>query len=268
MTYAPREDWLAAAMHALDERVFKRAGYPLPPDVKVTCGWTGRGKTKGTLGQCWARSASAARVNEFFISPIIDRPFDAIDTLAHELIHAIDDCKNGHRGPFRTIAKAIGFVGRMTSTKAGPALAATIDAIVDDLGAYPHAALDFTKRKQRTRLLKCWCETCGYVARVATSWIEDAGTPLCPTDRTPMASEYRRAEREEPKQPPPDPRDAPRIPEQPSMTDEQLAKAIRAAKRAMQRAHPDKGGNHEAFIAARAQYEALVAERDRREAAR
>ena len=30
MSYATREEWLVASMRALDERVFKRFGYPLP----------------------------------------------------------------------------------------------------------------------------------------------------------------------------------------------------------------------------------------------
>ena len=226
----------------------------------MTCGWTGRGKSKGVLGQTWQRSASAAGVNEIFIAPTIDRPFQAIDTLAHELIHAIDDCASGHRGRFRTIALAIGMQGRMKSASAGPELAACIDGIVADLGPYPHARLDFTTRRQSTRLLKCWCDRCGYTARVAASWIDKSGTPICPTDGERMTTEHR------PSEAPSRPK-VKRLPDVPTITDDELERAIRAARRRMQRTHPDKGGDHEAFIAARAQYEALVAERDKRKAA-
>jgi hypothetical protein len=33
---------------------------------------------------------------------------------------------------------------------------------------------------QSTRLLKVYCETCGYTARITKRWIDKAGTPDCP----------------------------------------------------------------------------------------
>lgn len=36
------------------------------------------------------------------------------------------------------------------------------------------------KVKQSSRMLKCECPTCGYVARTTRYWIKERGTPACP----------------------------------------------------------------------------------------
>jgi hypothetical protein len=106
----------------------------------------------------------------------------------------VDDCAHKHGKPFRKIATAVGLIGRMKSATAGPELAAIINTIATDLGPYPHARLDFTKNKQSTRMLKCCCPKCGYLARVAASWINKAGTPICPSDKVQMATERESAD--------------------------------------------------------------------------
>lgn len=58
-----------------------------------------------------------------------------------------------------------------------------------ELGEYPHSAinlLDRPTKKQTTRMIKCECEDCGYVARTSNKWIEEAGAPLCPCNSEPM----------------------------------------------------------------------------------
>lgn len=37
-------------------------------------------------------------------------------------------------------------------------------------------------KKQKTRMLKCECATCGYTVRTARKWLELAGAPLCPIE--------------------------------------------------------------------------------------
>ena len=37
-------------------------------------------------------------------------------------------------------------------------------------------------KKQKTRMLKCACATCGYTVRTAPKWLELAGAPLCPIE--------------------------------------------------------------------------------------
>jgi hypothetical protein len=253
-----REQWLMAAVQELDAPVFKQRNLRLPP-VKVSCGWTGRGRTKTTRGQCWRRAASAVGVNEVFVSPILDAPFAAIQTLAHELVHAVDDCVSGHHGRFREIALAIGLLKPVRTARAGPELTVTINAIVDALGPYPHARLDFEQRPRQTaRLHKCWCASCGYTCRVTALWLDTAGPPICPADDEPMDTDHVRRQQK---------KRAKAIPANATMTDDELDGAILAARAEMGRAHPDKGGDHEAFLAARARFDALAADRERRRGA-
>lgn len=103
-----------------------------------------------------------------------------LDVLVHELVHAADDCRSGHKGAFRRLATAIGLTGRMTATVAGPELAARLHALAEELGPYPHAALDASMRKkQSTRMLKVVCPDCGYAVRTTNKWLE-IGVPTCP----------------------------------------------------------------------------------------
>ena len=155
-----REQWLNAATELLNDKVFQPVGFDIPKDVKVSCGWTssewedalcGTGSRQTTIGQCCSRAASSNNVNEIFISPKLSDALRVLDVLAHELIHAIDDCQNGHKGAFRTMAKAIGLEGKMTSTTASPELLERLTAISEFLGEYPHGELTANGKKQGTR---------------------------------------------------------------------------------------------------------------------
>lgn len=42
------------------------------------------------------------------------------------------------------------------------------------------------RKKKGTYLLKCECQSCGYIARVTAKWIDQAGEPICPQDQEPM----------------------------------------------------------------------------------
>ncbi len=63
----------------------------------------------------------------------------------------------------------------------------TFRGIIEKLGEFPAGALNIaTKQKQPTRLIKCECEACGYIARVTEKWINSVGTPVCPQDMEAM----------------------------------------------------------------------------------
>lgn len=53
--------------------------------------------------------------------------------------------------------------------------------IVKAAGPLPHRELRAIRpaKKQKTRLLKVECLTCGYVARVTLKWLDEAGAPFC-----------------------------------------------------------------------------------------
>jgi hypothetical protein len=180
-----REQWLNAAIGHY-RPVFAGKGHPIPDKVRVSCAFPSVRALSGTanhrIGECWSGQASADGTIEMMISPAIAEPLRVLDILAHELCHASVGNECGHKGPFRKLALAIGLEGKMTATHGGDAFKRHAQTIVDALGPYPHAALDARvgRKKQTTRMIKCECPECGYIARVAQKWLIDVGPPECP----------------------------------------------------------------------------------------
>ena len=175
-----REEWLNAGLNALRPWFEEKAMVSIPLDTRVSVGFPGGGSARKRIGECWARRMSKYNVNEIFINPTLSDPVQMLDVLAHEAIHAIDDCVSGHKGEFKRIAKDIGLEGKMTSTKAGEKLKAELERIIKTLPTLTHGALDLSKRKkQPTRLVKLECDNCGMILRTTAKWIEQTGEPNC-----------------------------------------------------------------------------------------
>ena len=88
----------------------------------------------------------------------------------------------GHRADFGRIAAAVGLVKPWTATSASEELKSRLNAPIQKIGPYPHAALDLTAsphKKDGTRMIKLECPDCGYVVRTTAKWI-DVGMPKCP----------------------------------------------------------------------------------------
>lgn len=179
-----REQWLEKAVTAL-KQLFVDVNLTLPEKLKVSCGWPTQGALAGakgrTIGQCFKDVCSITGHNEIFISPVLSDPIGVLETLVHEMCHAVDNCKSQHRAPFKRMADAVGLTGKATATVAGDDLRVTLAAMAADLGDYPHSTLDVTKqvKKQTTRLLKAFCPECGYTVRITKSWANLA-LPDCP----------------------------------------------------------------------------------------
>lgn len=180
-----REQWLNKAV-VLFKPIFRKAGFPLPEKLRVSCGWpssTRKARGKTTIGQCWAAEASGDKTTEMFISPLLDDVFKVLHTTAHELVHAAVGTKCGHRGQFIACAKAVGFLKPWTLTPESEELKKVLAELQKKLPAYPHSKLTPSKsgiKKQGTRMLKCECETCGYTVRISKKWIVKVGVPHCP----------------------------------------------------------------------------------------
>jgi hypothetical protein len=175
-----REAWLQAGVALLASEVFGPLNYTVPA-VNVSCSWPGGGSARKRIGECWPTRLSAAKINEVFISPVIADGVAALDILAHELVHAVDDCKSGHKAAFVKIARAIGLDGKPTATFAGPALKAKLAAMVEKLGAYPHAALNLSgRKKQTTRNIKVVCTVCEFTYRTSQKWLDEYPEQHCP----------------------------------------------------------------------------------------
>ena len=174
-TKQTREEWLNEATNIFRAETFKRNSINIPKDVKVSCGFAPSGNRSRlkTLGVCHNRQSSTAGVNEIFISPVTSDSSRVLDILAHELIHAVDDNKNGHRKPFRDMAIKIGLTGKMRSTEAGEELKKELDTIIKRIGKYPHAEVSVSNRKaQGTRNIKVSCDRCEFSFRTSRKNIE------------------------------------------------------------------------------------------------
>ena len=144
MNAITREQWLQNAVKALTP-LFLAKGYTVPR-CHVSCGFASTDVKRGHIGQCWSTRASEDQVNQIFISPGLSDPVLVLDTLMHELIHAVDDCQNKHGPAFKKMALKLGLKGPMRSAGAGPELLVKLEAIALSLGPYPHARLNVPRR--------------------------------------------------------------------------------------------------------------------------
>lgn len=184
-----REAWLLFAVDAVAP-IFVEKGYAVPR-VRVSCAIPSTSVRGSAVGQCWNRQMSADNVNEIFISPVHANPVEVLDTLVHELVHAVDDCAHRHGKEFKKIALAVGLVGKMREASAGPQLRYRLSEIAVQLvrqwGPYPHAALRvpralFASPKPAPKAV---CAACGFRVSLLKKYL-DHGAPICPKDRKQM----------------------------------------------------------------------------------
>lgn len=180
-----REQWLVAAVEALTKRVFKPSKFEVP-EVRVSVGWPGgRGKKKGVIGQCFATSSTDDKVAQIFVSPVVSDALGALIVVAHELVHAVDDCKSAHKSGFIKIAREIGFTPKWTVATEDvitDEFREKLEAIAEKLGTYPHAAIRPTERPkvQKTYLIKLVCQHDDDMKlRITQKMLDDFGYPLC-----------------------------------------------------------------------------------------
>jgi hypothetical protein len=184
-----REAWLVVAVKAL-EPIFSEQGFSLPK-VRVSCAFPSTSRRGSVVGQCWGTSCSTDGINEIFITPLYSKHYEILDTLTHELVHAVDDCQSKHGKEFKRIATAIGLEGKMINASAGPQLKKRLQfissSIVKDFGYYPHAAMCFPESQSSSARLnpRAVCPKCGFQVTVSTRFIKH-GPPICPRDKTLM----------------------------------------------------------------------------------
>ena len=189
-----REAWLGAAVKEVS-KLFKAIDHEVPT-VRVSVGWPGgRGKKQGVIGQCFATTSATDKVAQIFVSPVVVEPIKTLVVVAHELVHAVDDCKSGHKSGFIKIARELGFTPKWTVATPetiSEELREKLEAIAEKLGSYPHAAIVPSERPvvQKTYMLKVLCvEDPSYFIRMTSGKIEEYGTPLCPCHHLEMEVE-------------------------------------------------------------------------------
>lgn len=179
MSEINREQWLMRAVDHLAP-IFERYGYAIPI-VKVSVGFPSTGAKGRHLGQCWSTKSAVDGVNQIFIAPHLQTPFDFLDTLVHELVHAVDDCQSGHGENFKKIALDVGLKGPMRSAGAGDWLKQDLMRIAETLGSFPHGRLSLPVRimQKAPKRPGAKCGKCGYEVVMLKRYLH-LGPPLCP----------------------------------------------------------------------------------------
>jgi hypothetical protein len=181
-----REAWLHALAEKLTPLMRSEAGLTLRPgSYKLSVGFPStraRALKGGRIGECWHGDRPT---KEIFIHPKLGSAVQVAETVLHELIHAALPANVGHKKTFSQAAKKLGILpegAKPTSTFADPNMRKVLQGICDEIGPYPHEALNTDGMpKQTTRLLKAMCPICGYTVRVTAKWLDEGGAPICPT---------------------------------------------------------------------------------------
>ncbi len=207
-----REAWLNAMAERMSPR-FLELGAPLQP-YRISIGFTSAGQRGNVGAEVWHSSASADGTYEILISPGTDDSMQVSAYLAHELCHIAAGIKEGHKGPFVKLMKAIGMTGPFTCSvptrqfEDGSSRSSTNSDHSPRKAHLAQARRERAQRasaregrerdtgrpepartrrdhhhrqeKQSTRLKKVECSECGYVARVTQKWLDKSGPPHCP----------------------------------------------------------------------------------------
>ncbi len=127
-------------------------------------------------------------MNQIFISPALSDSVAVLDTLMHELIHAVDDCENKHGPVFKKMALKLGLKGPMRSAGAGPELKVRLKELAKSLGPYPHSKLSVpAKVVDRRPRPRAKCSECGFTVPMLKAFIH-YGPPICPKDKIEMTA--------------------------------------------------------------------------------
>lgn len=186
---ANREAWLIRAAEALTPWMRAVVDDDFPEvKFRLSVGWPGGRADKNiTRGQCWASHSAEDGVAQIFISPVQADTVTTLAVLLHEMVHAYDDCKDGHKGRFIKFAKALGFTAKWTSSdNRTDELTESLKILAEHLGEFPSAAIVSgraadTPKAQKNRQLKAECPSgSGYKVRLSQKWIDEVGAPICP----------------------------------------------------------------------------------------
>ena len=158
-----REAWLRAAYALLRRKLISEA----PEHVAISWSFPAKGGSSATrrrIGECHYRvdggsadgSIEGNRV--LLISPILRTPFQLVETLLHEMVHAALPVGCGHRARFSRLAARVGLVKPWTATTASKELVQRITKeFLPRLPKWPggHLVIHAT---QKNRQLKATCE--------------------------------------------------------------------------------------------------------------
>jgi hypothetical protein len=177
---ALREEWLQHAITAFVVE-WSKVGVAVPSDVRVSCSFPGGGAANKRIGECWPRARSLGKVNEVFINPVLENALVVLDVLGHELLHAVDDCKSGHKGAFNALSKMVGYSGGKHSSAATDEAKRFLTALAGKLGPYPHSSVILTAKKtaENKGVHKFHCPEHGHILYSTAKQVDEFGAPKC-----------------------------------------------------------------------------------------
>lgn len=177
-----REAWLRAAYALLRRKLLKEA----PEHVAISWSFPAKGGTAANrrrIGECHYKveggSADGAVEGNrvLLISPTLQTPFQLIETLLHEMVHASLPVGCGHRAQFSRLAARVGLEKPWTATTASKELAARIaKEFIPALPKWPGGHL-VIRATQKNRQLKAVC-SCDRIIRGSAKLFEQ-GEILC-----------------------------------------------------------------------------------------
>ncbi len=167
-----------------------------PEQVSITVASAGR---RSALGWFWGNSWHAKKADSWHEINLCSEHLDTCDVgelIIHEMAHAenhtlgIRDCTGGrmHNKHFKTMAERLGLIVEPRNksvgygyTKIGPDAQKFLDKVAFKRDIFSrHRNRSASKATSGgTRMLKCECPSCGYVARITKKWIA-IGLPTCP----------------------------------------------------------------------------------------
>lgn len=179
-----REEWLNTFLKKLYPH-FKDQGFNVPPNIRVSVGFPSKGVKSKTIGECWDSECSNDQQFEIFIHPNQDNAVKVGGILVHEIAHAVVGIDAKHGPEFKACALKVGLCGKMKSTEETPELLQKLEAIVKEIGPYPHSKLILPPKAETPKAngpIKAVCPTeeCGYHVRISPKWVEEKGFPVCP----------------------------------------------------------------------------------------
>lgn len=189
-----REEWSLHLSRRLNEKCFAPAGFPVPNNIRISCGVPSGGRlprSTRVAAVTYDPSCSGDGTHEIAVNPLIDNSFRVAAALGEQFVYIVNGLTKGRNASFKQIVKAIDLHGRAQQMVPGDAFRCAVEEVIDEFGPYPHAALQSYAdhndcdgsgnsnsvsngpRKQKARLIKARCGSCGLTLRLTHTWIEN-----------------------------------------------------------------------------------------------
>ncbi len=168
-----REEWAERIVVALFPMLVDEGITPVGNDRGVRIAIAPLPASK--LGVCYSANKSRdGSVNIITLSTAEADPAALVHTLLHELWHAFDDCRSGHRNRWKRWANHIGIEIRGTDVR-GPIAARMVNQALAEVGVpLSHVVTVYERDKARSSQVRFECPKCGIHVHMPLKLADDA----------------------------------------------------------------------------------------------